>query len=33
LPQGLEKFEMMADSGTLRAVFRNEGVTIYEVVH
>ena len=29
---GLNKFETMADDGTLRVVFRNEGVTIYEVV-
>jgi uncharacterized membrane protein len=29
---GLNKFEAMADDGTLRVVFRNEGVTIYEVV-
>jgi YYY domain-containing protein len=30
-PQGLDKFEQMANEGKLRAVFRNEGVTIYEV--
>jgi YYY domain-containing protein len=30
-PDGLEKFEKMVDEGKLRAVFRNEGVTIYEV--
>ena len=30
-PDGLEKFEQMVDEGKLRAVFRNEGVTIYEV--
>jgi uncharacterized membrane protein len=29
---GLNKFETMAEDGTLRVVFRNEGVTIYEVV-
>jgi YYY domain-containing protein len=29
---GLNKFEAMAEDGTLRVVFRNEGVTIYEVV-
>jgi len=28
---GLEKFERMAQSGYLQAVFQNEGVTIYEV--
>ncbi|NLF14772.1 MAG: hypothetical protein GX597_23525 [Anaerolineaceae bacterium] len=31
-PLGLEKFERMADEGTLRPVFRNQGVTIYEVL-
>jgi YYY domain-containing protein len=29
---GLAKFEQMASAGILRTVFRNEGVTIYEVV-
>ncbi len=31
-PLGLAKFEEMAAEGTLRVVFRNEGVTIYERV-
>ncbi len=31
-PLGLEKFERMADEGTLQPVFRNQGVTIYEVL-
>jgi YYY domain-containing protein len=31
-PTGLMKFEQMVDEGTLRVAFRNEGVTIYEVV-
>jgi len=31
-PLGLEKFERMAGEGTLRRVFRNQGVTIYEVL-
>ena len=31
-PQGLEKFEQMVQEGTLQAVFRNDGVTIYEVM-
>jgi YYY domain-containing protein len=30
--EGLEKFEQMVREGTLQAVFRNDGVTIYEVV-
>ncbi len=30
-PDGLEKFEQMAAEGKVRVVFRNEGVTIYEV--
>jgi uncharacterized membrane protein len=30
-PEGLAKFEEMAGQGKLRAVFRNQGVTIYEV--
>ena len=30
---GLEKFERMVGEGTLRLVFRNEGVIIYEVVN
>jgi YYY domain-containing protein len=30
-PEGLAKFEQMAAQGKLRAVFRNQGVTIYEV--
>ena len=29
---GLDKFEQMAAEGSLRSVFQNEGVTIYEVV-
>jgi YYY domain-containing protein len=29
--EGLEKFEEMVQQGTLQTVFRNEGVTIYEV--
>jgi YYY domain-containing protein len=29
---GLEKFEQMAAEGTLRVVFQNAGVTIYEVI-
>jgi uncharacterized membrane protein len=29
---GLKKFEQMVDEGTLRVAFRNDGVTIYEVV-
>ncbi len=29
---GLDKFERMAADGSLRSVFQNEGVTIYEVV-
>jgi YYY domain-containing protein len=32
LAKGLEKFEQMAAEGSLRSVFQNEGVTIYEVV-
>jgi len=32
LPMGLEKFEQMADDGSLQVAFRNEGVTIYKVV-
>jgi YYY domain-containing protein len=31
-PEGLAKFEPMVGEGTLQAVFRNEGVTIYEVI-
>jgi len=31
-PLGLEKFERMAGEGSLRPVFRNQGVTIYEVL-
>jgi uncharacterized membrane protein len=31
-PEGLAKFEPMVDEGILQAVFRNEGVTIYEVM-
>jgi YYY domain-containing protein len=31
-PAGLNKFEQMAGNGMLRIVFRNEGVTIYEVL-
>jgi uncharacterized membrane protein len=30
--EGLSKFEPMVGEGTLQAVFRNEGVTIYEVI-
>jgi uncharacterized membrane protein len=30
-PEGLDKFEQMVRNGKLEAVFRNEGVTIYEV--
>jgi len=30
-PQGLDKFEEMARQGALRVVFRNDGVTIYQV--
>ena len=29
---GLDKFEQMVSDGSLRAVFQNEGVTIYEVI-
>jgi YYY domain-containing protein len=31
-PTGLDKFEQMVQEGNLRAVFRSEGVTIYQVV-
>jgi uncharacterized membrane protein len=31
-PQGLLKFDQMAADGELQEVFRNEGVSIYEVV-
>jgi uncharacterized membrane protein len=31
-PQGLDKFEAMAREGVLRVVFRNDGVTIYQVM-
>jgi YYY domain-containing protein len=31
-PTGLRKFDQMVDEGTLQVVFRNDGVTIYEVV-
>ncbi|HSR31710.1 MAG TPA: DUF2298 domain-containing protein [Anaerolineae bacterium] len=31
-PEGLEKFEEMAREGSLQVVFRNGGVTIYQVV-
>jgi len=29
---GLEKFDRMVESGELSVVFRNEGVTIYELI-
>lgn len=31
-PQGLLKFDSMVESGLLREVYRNEGVSIYEVI-
>jgi uncharacterized membrane protein len=31
-PAGLSKFDRMLESGDLRVVFENQGVTIYEVI-
>jgi uncharacterized membrane protein len=31
-PAGLDKFDVMVEAGDLRPVYRNPGVTIYEVL-